>query len=82
MSGSPFRLVEPPDGESRGGDRKADRQDERDPPQLAEPLAQQLKQSSATYHSPPRVQGTLVLDRHERVVSRRSKIHSLTFRPS
>ena len=34
--------VEPPDGESRGGDGNAGRQDDDHPQQLAEPLAQQL----------------------------------------
>ena len=56
----PVQTRQPPDGESRGGDRKADRQDERDPRELAEPLAQQLKQSSATYHSPPRVRDSRI----------------------
>ena len=56
----PVQTRQPPDGKSRGGDRKADRQDERDPHQLAEPLAQQLKQSSATYHSPPQVRDSRI----------------------
>jgi hypothetical protein len=38
------QTVQPPDGKSRGGDRKADRRHEHDVQQLAEPLAQQLKQ--------------------------------------
>ena len=49
--------------------------------ELAEPLAQQLKQLlRRTTHR--RGCGTLVLGQHERVVSRRSKIRSLTFTPS
>ena len=43
MSGSPFRLVSHQIAKATGGHRKADRQDERDPPELAEPLSQQLK---------------------------------------
>ena len=38
--GEPIQTVEPPDCESRSGDRKADRQDERDPRELAKPLPQ------------------------------------------
>ena len=37
--GEPVQTLRPPDAESRGGDRKTDRQGERDPPQLAEPIA-------------------------------------------
>ena len=37
------QAVKPPDGKGRGGDRQADRQDERDPRQLAEPFAQHLE---------------------------------------
>ena len=36
--GEPVQTRQPPDRESRSGDRKADRQDERDPRELAEPL--------------------------------------------
>ena len=79
MSGSPFRLVQPPDCKSRGGDRKADRQHEHDPQQLAEPLAQQLKglRRRATHR-----RGALGLGRHDSGVSRRSKILGLTFQSS
>ncbi len=81
--GEPVQTRQPPDSESRGGDRKADRQDERDPRELAEPLAQQLKQlPRRTAHRRGCGCGTLVLDDHERGVSRRSKIRSRTFRPS
>ena len=79
--GETVQTRRPPDSESRSGDRKADRQGERDPPQLAEPFAYQLEGLlRRTTHR--RGCGTLVLDAHERVVSRRSKIRSLTFRPS
>ena len=38
----PVQAVESPDGESRGGDGNAGRQDDDHPQQLAEPLAEQL----------------------------------------
>ena len=40
----PVQTRQPPDREGRTGDRKPDRQDEHDPRELAEPLAQQLTQ--------------------------------------
>ena len=71
--------VQPPDGKSPGGDRKADRPREHDPQELAEPLAQQLKRllRRTTYR-----RGALGLGRHENGLSWRSKIVGLSLRPS
>ena len=41
--GEPVQAVQPPDGKGPGGGRKADRYHEQDPPELAQPHAQQLK---------------------------------------
>ena len=73
------QTVQPPDGKSPGGDRKADRHHEHDPHQLAEPLAQQLNdlRRRAAHR-----RGALGLGRHDSGVSRRSKILSLTFQSS
>ena len=76
----PVETLQPPNCESRSGDRKANRHDERDPQQLAESLAQQLKHLlRRTTHR--RGCGTFGFGLHENGDSRRSKIRSLTLTP-
>jgi hypothetical protein len=76
--GEPVQNRRPPNCKSRSGGRKAERQDERDPRELAEPLAQQVKQLlRRTTHR--RGCGALGLDRHEKYVSRRSQLVGLGF---
>ena len=75
------QAVEPPDGESRGGDRNADRQDERSPAAAGGAACAAIEAASSDV--PLTAAGAaLGLGQHESGVSRRSKIRSRTFRPS
>ncbi len=77
----PVQARQPPDCEGRSGDCKADRQDERDAPELTESPAEQLTQLRRRTAHRHRC-GALGLGQHERVGSRRMKISSLTSTPS
>ena len=83
MSGSPFRLSSHQMAKAVAATARQIARTSVTRSELAEPLAQQLKQlRRRTAHRRGCGAGLSCLDQHERGVSRRSKIRSRTFRPS